>query len=182
MDKKETRKRFRKLRRELKDKKKRSSIITEKLLATAEIRRAKTVAVYCSTEDEVRTDELIEELLKEKKKVAVPLVNGKDMVFIMISSLEELVNTGSFGIREPLYSKEKTVDAEDIDVAIFPGLAFDRKRNRLGYGGGYYDRYFKDHTAIIKIAPAFNCQVSETIPHDENDLKVDRIITEKEDY
>ena len=182
MNKKETREIFRKLRSELNDKEERSRIIKEKLLATLPVNKAKTIAVYCSTEEEVRTDELIEELLRQKKRVAVPLIRNKEMCFVEIGSLADLVNRGSFNIREPLYSKEKTVAAEDIDVAIFPGLAFDRKRNRLGYGGAYYDRYFMDHSKITKIALAFECQISEEIEHDNNDIKVDMIITEKGRY
>ena len=181
MEKKELRQKAKMLRRSFKNKEAASAIICERLCALREVKEARILALYCSTEDEVRTDELIERLLKDGKRVGVPLISEKEMVFVEIGSLAEC-QPGSFGIREPAYSPEKVLCPEEIDVAVFPGLAFDTKKNRLGYGGGYYDRYFAVHPSIVKLALAFECQIFEKLPHGTNDLKVDRIITENRVY
>ncbi len=182
MDKKELRKKIRTVREEFQDKKTASEKIARTFLSLAETEKAEVIALYCSMPEEVATDELIVSLLGEKKTVCVPLVTEKGMLFIRIRSLADLRKTGSFGIREPEYSREDVVPADKIELAVFPGLAFDKNGNRLGYGGGYYDRAFARNAAAEKIALCFSCQLLEHIPSESHDLKVDKIITEESVY
>ena len=182
MDKKELRELAKRQRREFKDKRSASAKIKETLLDLPEMKAAKTVALYCSLPGEVDTDLLIDELLKEGKEICVPLVRGKQMLFIRIRSREDLTAKGSFGIREPLFEETSVVLPEMIDLAVFPGLAFDREGRRLGYGGGYYDRAFAHASGVPKIAVCFSCQIFDQIPTEEYDLKVDKIVTENEIY
>ncbi len=182
MNKKETRELTKRQRKEFKDKKSASLKIEETLLALPEMKAAETVAVYCSLPEEVATDLLIDELLKEGKKVCVPLIRDKEMLFIRIRSREDLTAKGSFGIREPRFDETAVVRPESIDLAVFPGLAFDREGRRLGYGGGYYDRTFAQNFQTLKVAVCFSCQIFDRIPAEEHDLRVDKIITESEIY
>lgn len=177
-DKIEFRKKAREIRRAFTNKEEASDTICAELMESEEIREAKTVAVYCATEDEVQTGRLIERLLKDNKRVAVPLIRDGQMYFQEIRSLADLKTTGTYGIREPLYAEKDIVEGDELDVAIFPGLAFDLYRNRLGHGGGYYDAYFRDLKEVRKIAVAYDVQIFAEIPHDKNDLKADLIITE----
>jgi 5-formyltetrahydrofolate cyclo-ligase len=102
--------------------------------------------------------------------IGVPLISEKEMVFVEIRSLTEC-QPGSFGIREPAYSPEKVLRPEEIDVAVFPGLAFDTKKNRLGYGGGWYDRFLsKAGSHAVSIGVAYPFQVVEDLPSEPHDL------------
>ncbi len=161
------------------DKEEASRIIAERLYALPQMQEARTVAVYCSTPEEVRTDELIQKLLDEGRRVCVPLVRGKDMVFQRILSSDELTERASFGIREPVYDPERIVPGEEIDAAVFPGLAFDEHMNRIGYGGGYYDRYFARYPSVCRIGVCYGCQLFDELPQDEYDLRMQVIVTEK---
>ncbi len=182
MDKKELRKKIRMIRAGFPDKMTASAKIARTFLFLSETEKAETIALYCSMPEEVETDRLIIKLLEEKKTVCVPLVTGKKMLFIRIRSLEDLKNTGSFGIREPVYRREDVLPADKIELAVFPGLAFDKDGNRLGYGGGYYDRAFTRNDAAEKIAFCFSCQLLDRVPSEAHDLKVDKIITEESVY
>ena len=182
MDKKELRKKIRMIRAGFPDKKTASAKIARTFLSLSETEKAETIALYCSMPEEVETDGLIIKLFEKRKTVCVPLVTKKEMVFIRIRSLEDLKNTGSFGIREPVYRRENIVPADHIELAVFPGLAFDKEGNRVGYGGGYYDRAFAGNDITEKIAFCFSCQLLDRVPSEAHDLKVDKIITEESIY
>ncbi len=179
MDKKELRKKIRTVRAGFRDKKTASEKITRTFLSLAETEKAEVIALYCNMPEEVATDGLIIKLLEEKKTVCVPLITEKEMLFIRINSLADLKKTGSFGIREPVYKKENIIPADKIELAVFPGLAFDKEGNRLGYGGGYYDRAFARNDTTEKPAFCFSCQLLDRVPSEAHDLKVDKIITEE---
>lgn len=182
MDKRELRKKIRLIRAGFPDKKTASEKIAHTFLSLPETEKAETIALYCSMPEEVATDRLIIKLLEEKKTVCVPLITGKEMLFIRICGLADLKNIGSFGIREPVYKREDIISADKIELAVFPGLAFDKEGNRLGYGGGYYDRAFARNDITKKIAFCFSCQLLDHIPSEAHDLKVDKIITEESVY
>ena len=177
-DKETLRKLAKEIRSSFEDKEKASLIIKEKLLTMEEVKKAETIVLYCSTSDEVHTDGLINDLLDTDKRLAMPVIRDGNMCFIEIDSLSELKNEGCFKIREPEYSKEKVINGEDIDLALFPGLAFDKEGNRLGHGKGYYDSYFSSYPKVMKIAPAYDCQIFENVPHDCHDVRVNRIVTQ----
>lgn len=155
-----------------------SDIIINKLLARQEYNNSNIIFVYVSYNQEVITKKLIEQAL-EHKKVAVPKIANNQMDFYYIKSLNDLEN-GIMGILEPTNTSEanKAVP-EDSDLFVVPGLGFDKNKNRIGYGKGYYDKYFHRHNKIKfhKIALAFDFQLLEQIPSDDFDVKLDRILT-----
>ncbi len=127
--------------------------------------------VYNSFSSEASTKKLIEYLLNEGKKVFLPRVNGDTMQAVAYSGS---FTKGAFGIEEP--AGEEYLG--DIDVCVLPLLAVDKNGVRLGYGGGYYDK-FLNGKKIIKIAYAFDFQVVEELECEPFDVKVDIILTEK---
>lgn len=153
--------------------------IFEKLLKNSRVKNAKVVMTYVSMGSEADTIRLIEGLLAEGKRVAVPVVAGKELEVSYITSLNELA-PGRFGIFEPKEQFFKRCSPMDIDVVIVPGIAFDKKGHRIGYGAGYYDR-FLPRTRAFKIGICHDeCIVDDTFaqPHD---IAVDYIITDLRD-
>lgn len=143
------------------------------LEAYPEFVRAEVVFCYVSAHGEVGTRKLIEELLTEKE-VVVPYCIDKEgnMICVKINSLDDL-QEGCFGIPEPKTPIE--FPKEKIDFAIVPGITFDRKGYRLGYGKGYYDRFLQN----IKPFKLGVCQkrfFQDSIPHDEFDVKMDNVL------
>lgn len=154
-----------------------SLAIHESLLSLPEFQKAHAVMFYVSVGNEVRTDALMECAFKEGKKVIVPFSDRRNKTIIPseISSLGEL-EMGSFGIPEP--REPKPFNAAGIDLAIVPGIAFDIRGNRIGYGHGYYDNFLKTAGAK-KVALAYEFQIVDEIPNNSSDIKMDKIITEK---
>jgi 5-formyltetrahydrofolate cyclo-ligase len=139
---------------------------------------AKVIFSYVSFEKEVDTHRIIKHAFSLGKKVCVPKVisRAKGMKALYIESLEELTK-GKMGILEPSESKE-ALAIDDIDMAIVPGVAFDNSGGRLGYGGGFYDRFFID-AKVKKIALAYEFQILKAVPKEKHDILMDKIITEK---
>ena len=153
-----------------------SEIIQKKVLDLEEYKKADTIFLYAATNNEVLTNLIFKDAIAHNKKVAFPKVIGKDMVFMKVNTIDEL-KEGYFSILEP-------VDAEVItnaDIVITPGVAFDKNMNRVGYGKGFYDRYFNDNPSLF-IAIAYSYQVVDKIDSDKFDIKMDMIVTEKEIY
>lgn len=158
-------------------------------------RNAAALLVYVSFRSEVETRMLIEKAFSDKKAVFAPAVSGQVMEFFRINSLNEL-KSGYQGILEPEQKSETSYRAwmrqkENTAAKILlcmPGAAFDRERNRIGYGGGYYDRYLSALSAergerncdTETVAFAFSCQVFAEIPREPHDLRPHSIVTERE--
>lgn len=179
MDKRYIRKEFKKIRKNVQDKKLKSNIITEKLLDLDEVKNANVVAIYASLADEVNTDILIEKLLILNKIVAIPkLIDDEKMEFYRINNISDLVNKNLLGILEPESEEFLKVNKEEIELMIIPGICFDMNKNRVGFGKGYYDKYLENND-INKIGICFDEQilVCDRIDADKNDVKMDRIIT-----
>lgn len=142
---------------------------------------AKNIYLYVSYNQEVNTKIIISQMLKDKKRVAVPKIVDGDMVFHEITSLQQL-SVGAFGILEPnvVSPVEKNPLWNEHTIMVLPGLAFDKNGGRVGYGGGYYDRYLEKNRERItmKIALAYDFQVFEHIEVESFDEKIDTIITE----
>lgn len=155
--------------------KKSSNIIINKLLKTKEYKSCDTLFTYVSYNQEVITINLIKETLGEKK-VAVPKIADDKMQFYYINSFEDL-RAGKLGILEPT-NTDLAIPKEN-DLFIVPGLAFDEYKNRIGYGKGYYDKYFVEysHVNFHKTALAFDFQILRKIPVDDYDVKLDNIIS-----
>ena len=150
--------------------------ITENILSLPEYIQAERILVYADYNHEVMTGFLIEEAWKAGKQVAVPKVVGKDMVFYLLTDFDQL-KPGYFGIPEP--EAGETVQWEDA-LMIMPGVAFDRKGHRVGYGGGFYDRFLEKHKGIKRVAAAFEFQMFEEVPTEPTDISPEIVVTEKE--
>lgn len=153
--------------------------IMENLLATEIFSRAETVFLFVSFGSEVETLELIGQSLLLGKKVALPrtLLSEKKLVFHRLYTLGELV-PGAYGILEAP-TRNPVIPPEEADLVVVPGVAFDRKGHRLGYGGGFYDRILT-RVRAPKVALAFDLQVLPEVPAEKHDQRVNYIITEKE--
>ena len=148
--------------------------ICEQLLNLDEILRAFCVYCYVSFRREAGTWRFMETLVKQGKCVAVPKVVGKELEFYAISGKTDL-EEGVMGIMEP---KPSCLRVHDPGApVIVPGIAFDKYGNRIGYGGGYYDRLFEKEPNHPRIAIAYGFQVFDYIPTEPHDKRVDRIIT-----
>lgn len=152
--------------------------IFEAVRALPEYREAASVYAYMDCRHEVMTREFIQAAWADGKQVAVPKVDGKNMVFYTIRDFGEL-EEGYYGIQEPVVRREAR--AEDA-LVIVPGVAFDRERRRIGYGGGFYDRYLSAHTGHRTVAVAFEFQLMEKIPLEPTDILPEILVTEKQVY
>ncbi len=153
-----------------------SKAIQKRLEETDVFHGASCVALYNAIAGEVQTMGLLERWY-EKKQLLLPRVVGEDLSFSPYKGVEAL-KVGAFGIMEP-DDLEAEVAAKDIDLVIVPGVAFDRGLNRLGRGGGYYDRWLSS-LDVPTIGLCFNFQLMDAIPTEAFDKKMDMIITEKE--
>ena len=160
-------------RKEINDKEKISTIIVDKIINLDIYKKSKVVALYNSLNNEVDTKYLINKSLKEKI-VLLPRIIDNQIVFIEINNNTKYEKS-NIGVLEPI-GKEYL---GNIDLIIVPGVSFDRKRNRLGFGMGYYDKYLYNKN-IYKIGIGFNEQLIDELPVDKYDIKMDLIITEKE--
>ena len=158
--------------------------IYKRLITLESYRRAKVILSYVSYKSEVDTKKILEMAFKDGKTVAVPKVlerNGR-MEFYEIQSLQEL-EVGYQGIEEPNIVGKSPIEPEAMRehwLMIMPGAAFDSQGNRIGYGGGFYDRYLHRHPDVMEtIAICYEIQMVEKIPTQAFDVRTDRIITEQ---
>lgn len=135
---------------------------------------AKTVLMYWSMNDELPTHKFIKKW-SQSKTILLPVVKGDHMAIRPFKTVDNLMS-GSFKIMEPMHSHDYM---KLVDLVIVPGVAFDRKKRRLGRGKGYYDRYFKNKH-ITKWGIGFDFQLYETIPSASFDIQMNRIITPSE--
>lgn len=157
----------------------------EKLLLWKRYREAELLLFYVSYRSEADTRVLLSEALMAGKAVAVPKVEGQDMVFYRITDLSQLVE-GYRGILEPDTKNTKPVDysayAPEKTILLVPGCAFDRKGGRMGYGGGFYDRYMEAHPRFYRVALAYEAQLVDAVPREAHDKRVNDILTELQEY
>ena len=174
----ELRKTARRKRMIIPDKKLNDMQIQNNLLGLDEYKTAKTILIYLSLDDEIKTDEIIKNALKSGKKVAVPYCRDKNgnMDFYIIGAVDNL-KIGAFGIREPDINKCKRLDNFENSVIIVPALMFDKSGYRLGYGGGYYDRFLSRYSSA-SIGLCYDELLADEVPSDEFDKSVDIIITQ----
>ena len=149
-------------------------IITLKLLENEKIKTSQNILIYMSTSNEVNTKYLIDKLLKLNKNIYIPKVIEHDIKFYKYNLNDKLV-TGKFNILEPTSTEE--LSKFNDSVIIVPGLMFDKLGNRLGYGGGYYDR-FLENKSIYKIGICFKEFLIDNLPSNFHDIKMDLVITE----
>ncbi len=159
-----------------------SRSIMRTLLSRKEFLKADKILIYLSKEGEVGTNDLLGRAFELGKRVCVPVVD-RESDELCISELpgpDTSFRLGAFGVREPAEEDLNFMSPDQIDLVIAPGLAFDRRGGRIGYGKGYYDRLLSRlGSQVPRIALAFDFQVLDAVPQDESDVQVDAIITEK---
>jgi 5-formyltetrahydrofolate cyclo-ligase len=157
-----------------------SAKIVDSLYKQREWIEAKTIGITLSMEREVNTYAIIEKAWEEGKAIVVPKCNRetRTMTFRQITNFEQL-ETVYMNLREPDPSITEEVSAEEIDLLLVPGVAFTRKGERVGYGGGYYDRYLVNYKEKA-LSLVFDFQIVSHIPVEPFDKTVQKIITEKE--
>ncbi len=154
-----------------------SNRVTEQLKGVLNLYpHAESFLFYYSINREPDITPLAKKLLKAGKRVAFPKVSGKEILPIEVSSLREL-SPGRFGIPEPPLDFRRVLN--QVDVVFVPGLAFDVYGFRVGYGGGFYDRFLKSFRTKARVGVCFSFQLFDRVPHDPFDVPVDYITTEK---
>lgn len=150
------------------------------VLAESVLKDKQSVLSYAAKDPEVETLVLINHLLNAGKTVSVPIIE-KETRTLRLSRLFSVADLepSTFNVPEPL-SKENPISPSEIETVIIPLLGFDRKGNRIGYGAGYYDRFLKDNPHLEKIGLAYACQEVDLVPTEENDIRLDMVITESE--
>ena len=154
--------------------------IIEKLKCAFHFETTTKAMVYVSTVFEVDTKPLLKELLAQGCRVTVPSIDegAKSVVSVEIKDPEKDLLPGSYGILEPRCELVNVFDVKSLDVILVPGLAFDRKNNRIGRGKGYYDRFLKTLPARVKrYGLAFDFQMFDQVPIENWDVPVDQVIT-----
>ena len=124
---------------------------------------------------------MIKESIESGKRVLLPKVDRENKMLRLyeIKDIGEL-SPGYMGIPEPSLTDERMMSPEDVDLVVIPGVAYDSAGNRIGYGGGYYDRLLSQtEKKLLVVAPAFEEQIVDQIPAEEHDVKVDIIVTDK---
>ena len=155
-----------------------SRVICEKIMATEQWKEASCIYAYMDCKGEVCMRTLLTSAWAEGKRVAVPKVFGTEMRFFYINSYED-VAPGYYDIPEPVGGEEAFCETA---LMIMPGVAFDEKLHRCGYGGGFYDRFLKIHRGLKTIAPAFDFQIVPEVPAEAFDISPQMVITETNVY
>ena len=179
-----------------------SESILSNLLKIEEFKNAGTVLLFANAGSEVLTDGIFLSCIENGKSVYYPKVSGADMVFVKVSDLTELI-PGYRGIREPattlntLFLESITCESAAIiengnenklltgldilsgAVIVCPGLGFTKNGERIGYGGGYYDRFVSAYPELRRIGVCFEAQICDHIPTNENDFRMNNVVTEE---
>lgn len=161
--------------------KKKSACIAQRVIALQEWQNAATILFYVSFGHEVGTHVLIKESLKRKKKVVVPKIIERKFYAYTISDFKKDLHRGCFGILEPKHTQRRRADKRTIDLVIVPGICFDvEKGARVGFGGGYFDRFLRTlkKKAVI-LGLAFEQQLVKSVPCLKHDVTMDIVMTEK---
>ncbi len=164
------------LRREL------SARVGALLFSAPEFSAARTIFFFISFRSEVSTEPMIRQALSEGKRVCLPYTypETRGMIASQITDFDDDLEPGNYGILEPRADKVRDVPPKELDLIITPGVAFDETGGRLGYGGGYYDRFFTARReGCPLVALAFEMQLVKKVPRDGHDLPVDLIVTER---
>lgn len=160
-----------------------SNMIFSKIQKLPIYEKAKIVMFYMSYGSEVVTDGMILSAIRNGKEVVVPSIENpgdekNEMIAVKITKLED-ANELVYGIRQPEISFADVVEKNDIDLVFVPGIVFDERGYRTGYGKGYFDRWLQDISVEKTIGLAYDFQVAKEVPVEKYDLPVGIIITEK---
>lgn len=150
-----------------------SARLGELFVNTPQYRAAKTIYGYLPYNQEVRTVPMLEQALLDGKKVAVPKCYGDEMRFIYMDDLS-LVESGYAGIPEPV--ADEPVADDKTALVLMPGMAFTKNGDRMGYGGGFYDKFLAAEPEHPTVALCYDFQMVESLPTEEYDIPVDCVL------
>lgn len=148
-----------------------SSLICKRIIESDIYNKSKVIFCYSSINNEVLLDDLIQDIISKGKILAFPKVVNNNLIFYTVENFDKL-QPGYYNILEPV----DCIKAPTPDLVITPGVAFTKAGNRLGYGGGFYDRYFVKYPSVYKLGVAFDFQILEDLPLEEHDFILDEII------
>lgn len=160
--------------------------IFEQIQALAEYVKARTLMTYLDFQTEVRTQWFVPTAWAQRKRVVVPYCDGDQLGLFRLDRTDELA-PGTMGILEPRAElrtlADRRIEPAECDLIIVPGVAFDRRGGRLGYGKGYYDRLLRQvRSDAMKLAVCFECQLFAAIPALPHDIRMDLVVTEQAIY
>ena len=175
MDKKELRSKIRAQKRAMTEEQivSASRRLGEMFAATEQYRNAKTIYGYLPYNQEVRTVPMLEQAIRDGKRVAVPKIYGNDMKFIYMEDLSA-VALGYAGIPEPI--ADGPVAEDPTALVLMPGMAFTEKGDRMGYGGGFYDKFLASEPEHPTVALCYDFQMVEELPTEQYDIPVDCVL------
>jgi 5-formyltetrahydrofolate cyclo-ligase len=163
------------------EKNEKSLAISKRLFGIDEFKKSKVVFCFLSTFFEVQTEKIIRESLRLGKQVLVPLLDpeGENLQASRIPSMDIDFIIGKYGIKQPTLKLIDIVAFSNIDFVVVPGLAFDNIGNRIGYGAGFYDKFFKKiSSGVTRVAVSYDFQLLNLVPHSDLDEPVHFLITE----
>jgi len=157
-----------------------SDAICRRLIEDRFFVAASVVGLYWSFKNEVLTRSIFLAAVSDGKRVGFPVVRTADrtIVYVRVDNPSQMT-VGTYGIMEPRLVEERVIPAEEFDLIVVPGVAFDTRGYRIGYGGGYFDRFLAgSRVTATRAAPAFDIQIVDRVPRKMHDIRVDTIFTE----
>ncbi|MDG5813808.1 5-formyltetrahydrofolate cyclo-ligase [Chitinispirillales bacterium ANBcel5] len=157
-----------------------SRAIYDHLLTVDQFKNAESVMVYLTIGSEVETLFIVDELIREQKKVVIPYCDKNTLGIAQITNLQTQITDGLYGVMEPVLTIRDNFNKHDLECVLCPGVAFDMRGYRLGRGKAFYDSFLCDIKSNAFVAGlAFNCQISkEPLPVDCHDIAMDEVVTE----
>lgn len=158
-----------------------SKTIIQRLVESSFYKECRNLCIYQAFRNEVSCDIIMSLALSDGKRIYTPVTDktGKSIAFYQITEYTEW-EKGAYGIMEPVITPDDQ-PLQEPALVLMPGLAFDRNKHRLGYGGGYYDRYLSEHKGNITVALCYSFQITvDELPNEEHDILPDYIVTEQE--
>ena len=160
-----------------------SDAIFNTLVSMEEFKNAKNIMLYVDFKNEVKTDRLIRHIIDSGKNAIVPIsiLQGRKLIPSLLKNPETELVVSTYGVKEPKDEFKRPFDKDMIDLVIVPGVAFGENRCRMGYGAGFYDRFISSikNRSLVTIGVAFELQIHDHIPHEDHDIILDYIVTEK---
>jgi 5-formyltetrahydrofolate cyclo-ligase len=154
--------------------------IAKRLFALKEFKRAKVVMFYIAKDGEVETRQMISEAKALGKRIVVPHINRKTkkMLACQLKDMDKELCKGPYGLQQPKENCKRPLKLKSIDLVVVPGIAFSQDGQRLGRGGGYYDRFLKRlPKKSLKVGLAFNFQIVKNLPSLSHDVPVDIVLS-----
>ena len=150
-----------------------SAKLAELFLASDAYRNARTIYGYMPYNQEVRTVPMLEQALRDGKRVAIPKCYGDEMRFIFMEDLSR-VEKGYANIPEPI--EDTPIADDETALVLMPGLAFDPQGHRIGYGGGFYDKFLAGEPGHSTLALCYDFQMLPVLETEEFDIPVDTVL------